>query len=110
MITLSDAALSTSSDHERFIIKDGKRYHHILDPRTGYPVSHTRSVSVLAPTSFLADTLDTTLFVLGARKGFELVKSLPGVEALIVDGDDRVQTTPGLERKLVILRPPSDGI
>jgi FAD:protein FMN transferase len=110
MITLSDAAFNTSGDYERFIIKDGKRYHHILDPRTGYPVSHTRSVTVLAPSSFLADTLDTAVFVLGADKGLALLQSVPGVEALIVDGDNRLHVTPGLEDKLVIMRPPSDGL
>jgi thiamine biosynthesis lipoprotein len=110
MITLSDAAFNTSGDYERFIIKDGKRYHHILDPRTGYPVAHTRSVTVLAPSSFLADTLDTALFVMGTEKGLAFAKSLPAVEVLIVDGDNQVHTTPGLAGKLTLLHAPTDGI
>jgi thiamine biosynthesis lipoprotein len=110
MLELVDAAFNTSGDYERFIIKDGKRYHHILDPRTGQPVSHTRSVTVLAPTSFLADTLDTTIFVLGAERGLELAKSVPGVEVLIVDSHNQVHMSPGLQGKLSSLRAPSDGI
>jgi thiamine biosynthesis lipoprotein len=110
LLELRDAAFNTSGDYERFVIKDGQRYHHILDPRTGYPVTHTRSVTVLAPTSFLADALDTAVFVLGAEKGMQLVRSVPGVEVVIVDAQNQVHVSPGLEGRLRITHPPSDGI
>jgi thiamine biosynthesis lipoprotein len=110
LLALENSAFNTSGDYERFVIKNGKRYHHIIDPRTGYPVTHTRSVTVLAPTSFLADTLDTAVFVLGPEKGMQLVRSLPGVEAVIVDAHNRLHLSPGLEGRLQITRPPSDGI
>ncbi len=71
LLSLHDSAFNTSGDYERFILRDGKRYHHILDPRTGYPVSHTRSVTVLAASSFVADTLDTAAFVHGRGAGHE---------------------------------------
>jgi FAD:protein FMN transferase len=109
LLSLSDSAFNTSGDYERFILQQGKRYHHILDPRTGYPVTHTRSVSVLAPSSFLADTLDTAVFVMGAEKGLKLIESLPGVEAVIVDSHNKVHVSHGLEGRLELLRPPSDG-
>lgn len=109
MLSLGDAAFNTSGDYERFVLKDGRRYHHILDPRTGYPVTHTRSVTVLAPTSFLADTLDTAVFVLGAEKGMKLIESQPGVEAVIVDAQNRVHVSRGLEARLTRVRPPTDG-
>jgi thiamine biosynthesis lipoprotein len=110
LLTLSNSAFNTSGDYERFVIRDGRRYHHILDPRTGYPVEHTRSVTVLAATSFLADTLDTALFVLGADKGLALIARLPGVEAVIVDSSNQVHTSPGLTGKLQLLRPPTDQL
>ena len=109
MLSLGDAAFNTSGDYERFVIKDGRRYHHILDPKTGYPVAHTRSVTVLAPTSFLADTLDTAVFVLGAEEGMKLIESQPGVEAVIVDAQNRVHVSRGLEAQLTRIRPPTDG-
>lgn len=109
LLTLSDSAFNTSGDYERFVLQRGKRYHHILDPRTGHPVAHTRSVTVLAPTSFIADTLDTAAFVLGPTKGLELVDSVPGALAVIVDADNRVHTSRGLRERLKILRPPTDG-
>ena len=110
MISLGDAAFNTSGDYERFVIKDGRRYHHILDPKTGYPVMHTRSVTVLAPTSFVADTLDTAVFVLGAERGMRLIESQPGVEAVIVDAKNQVHVSRGLEGRLTRIRPPTDGL
>jgi FAD:protein FMN transferase len=109
LLSLSDSAFNTSGDYERFILKDGKRYHHILDPRTGYPVTSTRSVTVLAPTSFLADTLDTAVFVLGAEKGMRLIESMPGVEAVIVDAKNVVHVSRGLGGRLRLIRQPSSG-
>jgi FAD:protein FMN transferase len=110
LIALENSAFNTSGDYERFVIKDGKRYHHIIDPHTGYPVTHTRSVTVLAPTSFLADTLDTAVFVLGVEKGMQLIASIPGVEVVIVDSKNQVHVSPGLAGRLQLTRPPSDGL
>jgi FAD:protein FMN transferase len=110
LLELEDRAFNTSGDYERFVISGGKRYHHIIDPRTGYPVEHTRSVTVLAPTSFLADTLDTAVFVLGAEKGLALIARVPGAEAVIVDAQNRVHVSPGLEGRLQITRPPTDAL
>jgi thiamine biosynthesis lipoprotein len=110
MLSLSDSAFNTSGDYERFVIDHGKRYHHILDPRSGFPVTATRSVTVLAPTSFEADTLDTALFVMGPERGMRLVESLPGVEAVMVDASNRVLVSSGLSGRLQITRPPTDGI
>jgi thiamine biosynthesis lipoprotein len=109
LLALESSAFNTSGDYERFIIRDGKRYHHILDPRTGYPASGIRSVTVLAPTSFLADTLDTAIFVLGVEKGLKLIAETPGSEAVIVDGDNRVHVSPGLKQRIEILRQPTDA-
>lgn len=109
LLPLENSAFNTSGDYERFVIQGGKRYHHILDPRSGYPVSHTRSVTVLAPTSFLADTLDTAVFVLGAERGMELIASVPGVEAVIVDAHNQVHVSPGLRGRLQLTRNPTEA-
>jgi thiamine biosynthesis lipoprotein len=110
MLALHDSAFNTSGDYERFVIKDGKRYHHILDPKTGYPVPHTRSVTVLAPTAFLADTLDTAVFVLGVERGLQLIADQPGVEAVIVDSKNQLHMSPGLRGRLQLLRPPTEAL
>lgn len=92
----TDRAVVTSGDYERFFEKDGRRYHHIFDPRTGYPAERCQSVTVLAPTAMLADALATALFVLGPEEGLLLLRDYPGVDALIVAADGRRQATPGL--------------
>ena len=77
-------AVVTSGDYELFFEREGTRYHHILDPRTGYPARGCVSVTVIAPTCALADALATAAFVLGVRRGAEYLEGLPGVEALLI--------------------------
>lgn len=105
-VELEDASLSTSADNESFFVVDGRRYHHILDPRTGWPAaSGLTSATVLHRDATLADALSTALLVLGREKGFEAVLRLGG-EAAVVDERGAVATTPGLAGRLEILRPP----
>lgn len=75
-------AVSTSGDYERFFIKDGIRYHHILDPKTGYPAKGCASVTVWAENVLDADILSTALFVLGPEKGLKLAEEMDNIEAL----------------------------
>ena len=77
-------AIVTSGDYERFFEQGGRRYHHILDPATGYPAMGLASVTVIAPTCTEADALSTAAFVLGPERGLELLESRPGVEGLLI--------------------------
>jgi thiamine biosynthesis lipoprotein len=98
-----DEAISTSGDYERFFIKDGVRYHHILDPRTLQPARLCQSVTIVAPDALRADALATGVFVMGPVDGLALVERL-GLGAVIVDAEggisissrlrDRVKLTP----------------
>lgn len=108
-LPLRDHAFSTAGDYARSFLYEGRRYHHIIDPRTGYPATACRSVTVWAPTALLADVVDDVVFILGPEKGLELVESLDGVGALIVDKDNQVWTSRRLEGKVRVLRPPTDG-
>ena len=81
--TISLPAVATSGDYERYFIQEGVRYHHILDPSTGYPVRECASVTVWAETAMDADILATSIFVLGPRKGLEFAENMDNVEALI---------------------------
>jgi len=90
VIPLADTAISTSGDYERFFVRDGVRYHHILDPATGKSADTLQSVSIIAPRAVDSDALSTTVFVLGLEPGLALVNSLPGIDAVIVDSNGKL--------------------
>ena len=104
ILCLVDTAVATSGDYERYFIKDGKRYHHILDPKTGYPAGDTISVTVLTGDVARADALATAIFVLGAEDGLKLASELPDVEALIIGPDNETLFTPGLSEIIELNR------
>ena len=95
MVPLSNTCIVTSGDYERFFEHEGRRYHHILDPRTGYPSTGAMSATVLAPDAAFADALATALAVLGPE-ALALVEDLDRVEALVVDLDGEVHRSSGL--------------
>jgi thiamine biosynthesis lipoprotein len=97
-LTVTEAGVATSGDYGRFFVKDGKRYSHIIDPRTGYPADVCQSVTVVAPVLAFADALATALCVMGPGPGMALVEKLEGVEALFVAADGTVTVSRGLKR------------
>ena len=108
-IELTDAAFSTSGDYERYFIRDGHRYHHILDPDTGEPAPGSRSVTIMAKRATVSDGLSTGVFILGGDEGMALIERLPDVEGVIVGADNRVRVSSGLNGRIAILRPPTDA-
>jgi thiamine biosynthesis lipoprotein len=107
---VEDRTFSTSGDYERFTIKDGRRYHHILDPRTGYPATACRSVTIMARDAVTAEVLSKIVFIWGPRRGMRLIERTPDVEAVIVDAKNRVHVSSGLRGSLIRLSEPSEGI
>ena len=85
VLPLEDTAISTSGDYERYFERDGVRCHHLIDPRSGRSPDALRSVTILAPDGLTAEGLSKTVFVLGAQRGLELIESLDGVDAVVVD-------------------------
>lgn len=108
-LSVTDAAISTSGDYERFFIRNGRRYHHIIDPDTGQPAALTRSVTIVATRALFADALSTGVFVAGPQEGMKLLERLQDVEAVIVTAANDVIVTPGLKGRLAILAPPTDA-
>ena len=88
------AAVVTSGDYEKFFLKKGERYHHLLNPATGMPARECQSVTILAPSAMDADALASTVFVLGPPKGFTLIEKFPEVHAVIVDHKGSVLLSP----------------
>ncbi len=110
LAAVRDCTFSTSGDYERFVIKDGVRYHHILDPATAFPAKRSRSVTVMARDAMTGDAWSKPLFIMGAAEGMKLVDKLPDLEAVFVDADNKIHVSSGLKDKVKILHPPTPGI
>ena len=98
----SDCFLSTSGDYEKYFYENGKRYHHILDTRTGYPAeSGLHSVTVIAKNGLLSDALSTACFVLGMEEGKKLLEKYDA-DGIFIDENNKVYVTPALKLDFTI--------
>lgn len=103
-IPVKNTSVVTSGIYERFFESNGKRYHHILDPRTGFPAENDLlSVTIISPVSMIADALSTSVFLLGREKGMMLVEQTPDTEVIFIDKNRKIFTSSGLKGKLSIL-------
>ncbi len=99
-ISVSDTAVATSGDYEKFFTYQGKRYHHILNPRDGFPTEGCQGVTIIYKEGMTADALATTVFVLGPEKGYSLCQKIEGVDCLIVDKEGKTIFSPGLKGRI----------
>jgi len=103
VIETGPAGIATSGDYERFFLSGGRRYHHILDPGTGFPAEGCVSVTLLAESAMLADAYATAVFVLGPDEGMRLIERKPGLEGMIIlekNGRLTHRISSGLESKI----------
>ena len=96
---LDDSAVETSGSYEKYVTFNGKRYSHIIDPRTGYPATGIISVSVFAKQTELADALATGIFVMGVEVGLDLVNQLKGIGCIIVDDKGGIHVSKNIDIK-----------
>lgn len=99
-LVIPGGAVVTSGDYERYFEFEGRRYHHLFDPRTGYPARGCQSVTVWADDATYADALATAAFVLGPEQGLQLLEEWPGVEGLLVTAQGEVRFTSGLQEHI----------
>ncbi len=104
-LELKDMAISTSGDYERCFILNGRRYHHLLSPKTGYPAEECQSVSVIAKEGTFTDAFATGVFVLGPVKGINVLEKM-GFDGVIVDSQGKIYTTPDIRGKVEFKRTP----
>ncbi len=93
----AETAIVTSGNYEKFFTTKGIRYGHIIDPRTGYPSTGLKSVTIICPEVELADALATGVFVLGEKEGMELIEQLRGIECVLVNDKDEIKTSSGVQ-------------
>lgn len=101
-LTANDISIVTSGSYEKYMMIDGKRYCHIINPKTGWPVRGLKSVTVITKDAEIADGLSTTIFVLGATSGLALVNKLPGVECMIIKDDDTILFSDNAKKNTII--------
>lgn len=94
-------SVATSGDYEQFFEVDGIRYHHILDPKSGYPAKGLRSVTIINQSNTFADALATAVFVMGKDKGMRLIENLSDTEAMIIDSEGKIFYSSGFEKFLI---------
>lgn len=99
VLRVTHASVSTGGDYEHFFLHGGRRYHHVLDPRTGWPVEHTSSVTVVAESALDADALDTALFAMAPEAAMALARAR-GLAVLRTDPAMRSETTPAMRARL----------
>jgi len=101
-IQTKERTIVTSGIYERYFEEDGKTFHHIFDPKLGFPVQNGLvSVTIITDNSMTADALSTAVFVLGYDKGLSLIETLPDTDAVFVFNDNSIRTTAGVKLKLL---------
>lgn len=98
-LKVSDMAVATSGNYEKFIVVNGRKYSHTIDPRTGLPITGIKSVTIVTPNAELADALTTPVAIMGIEAGMDLVNQLHRVECIIIDDDDQIFTSKNIQWK-----------
>lgn len=96
-LQVSNKAVATSGNYEKYAVVNGRRYSHTIDPKTGFPVSGIKSVTIICPSAELADALATPVMVMGCKTGLNLINQLKGVACIIIDDNDRLFTSSNIK-------------
>jgi thiamine biosynthesis lipoprotein len=92
-LNISNMAVATSGDYEKFVMIGGKRYSHTINPKTGLPITGIKSVTIIAPNAELADSLATPVTVMGVKVGLDLINQIKGIACVIIDDNDKIFTS-----------------
>jgi thiamine biosynthesis lipoprotein len=92
-INITDMAVATSGNYEKFAIIDGKKYSHTIDPKTGFPVSGIKSVTIICTNAEIADAMATPVMIMGIKTGLSLINQIKGLHGIIIDDDNRMYTS-----------------
>ena len=103
-IQLRNSSIVTSGDYQRYIEKDNKRYHHIIDPSTGYPAENElTSVTIISDTTIKGDSYSTAAFVMGLEKGLDFIENLENTEAIFLTKDKRIYASSGIRDEIELM-------
>lgn len=94
---ITDTSVATSGNYEKFVVINGKRYSHTIDPRTGLPVAGIKSVTVICPNAEIADAMATPIMIMGTRVGLDMVNQMKGIECILIDDQDRIHASKNIK-------------
>lgn len=98
-LNITNMAIATSGNYEKYIIIKGKRYSHTIDPKTGLPVSGIKSVTIISPNAEIADAMATPVMIMGIKVGLDMVNQVRGLACIIVDDNDKIYTSKNINLK-----------
>ena len=98
-LEISGKAVATSGNYEKYILIDGKKYSHTIDPKTGLPITGIKSVTVISPNAEFADAMATPIAVMGIKAGLYLVDQIPDLYCIIIDDDNKIYTSKNINLK-----------
>ncbi|HEY2583569.1 MAG TPA: FAD:protein FMN transferase [Mucilaginibacter sp.] len=102
-MTVSNMAVATSGNYEKYVIIDGKKYSHTINPRTGLPVTGIKSVTIITTNAEIADAMATPVTIMGINAGLDMINQIKNIEAVIIDDDDNIYTSKNINLKLPLL-------
>ena len=98
-MSITDMAVATSGNYEKFVMIDGKKYSHTINPRTGLPVTGIKSVTIITTNAEIADAMATPVMIMGIRTGLDMIDQIKDIEAVIIDDYDRLYTSKNINIK-----------
>ena len=98
-MSITDMAVATSGNYEKFVVIDGKKYSHTINPRTGLPVTGIKSVTIITTNAEIADAMATPVMIMGISTGLNLIDQIKDIEAVIIDDQDRMYTSKNINIK-----------
>jgi thiamine biosynthesis lipoprotein len=96
-LEITNTSVATSGNYEKFAIINGKKYSHTIDPKTGYPVSGIKSVTIICPDAEIADAMATPVMVMGIEAGLSMIDQMRHIDCVIVDDNDRIHTSKNIK-------------
>ena len=104
ILSVKNKSVVTSGNYEKYFMKDGQRFHHIIDPKTGYPSqSKIISATIISDNSIDGDGLSTGIYILGIEKAMKIIEGIPGIEAIFITEDKKIYRTSGINKEILIL-------
>jgi len=96
-LEITDMAVATSGNYEKYVVIDGKKYSHTIDPKTGYPVAGIKSATIICPNAEIADAMATPVTVMGVKTGIDMINQMKNIACIIIDDNDKVYTSRNIQ-------------